>query len=145
MFCSIHVASVLQMVHMLLCHGGFLKTNAFMGTLHLSTYWSAIIHDFQHGGVNNDFLIKTAHPIALTYNDQSPLENHHLATAFQVFLDPQCQYVRVSLDVYFCRLWPLPASARLEIPRIPQVSHLYKLLRDTWQAAHIVLRWKHAA
>lgn len=63
----------------------------------MTTYWSAIVHDFQHGGLNNDFLIKTAHPIALTYNDQSPLENHHLAQAFAVFLEPQCQYVRVSM------------------------------------------------
>ena len=63
----------------------------------MTTYWSAIVHDFQHGGLNNDFLIKTAHSIALTYNDQSPLENHHLAQAFAVFLDPKCQYVRVSL------------------------------------------------
>ena len=46
--CSLHVASVLQMAHMLLCHGGFLKTNVFNGSLHLTTYWSAIIHDFQH-------------------------------------------------------------------------------------------------
>ncbi|KAL0043699.1 hypothetical protein WJX82_003553 [Trebouxia sp. C0006] len=90
---SLHVASVLQMTHMLLCHGGLLKSNAFAGSLHLASYWSAVVHDFEHGGLNNDFLIKTAHPIALIYNDQSPLENHHLAAAFGIWIDPQCQYM----------------------------------------------------
>ncbi|DBA82086.1 TPA: hypothetical protein ACH3X1_016801 [Trebouxia sp. C0004] len=90
---SLHVASVLQMTHMLLCHGGLLKSNAFAGSLHLASYWSAVVHDFEHGGLNNDFLIKTAHPIAMVYNDQSPLENHHLAAAFRIWIDPQCQYM----------------------------------------------------
>ena len=93
--CSLHVASVLQMTHMLLCHGGLLKSNAFAGSLHLASYWSAVVHDFEHGGLNNDFLVKTAHPIALIYNDQSPLENHHLAAAFRIWIDPQCQYMTV--------------------------------------------------
>ena len=33
-------------------------------------------------GVNNDFLIRTSDPLALLYNDASPMENHHLAAAF---------------------------------------------------------------
>ncbi len=94
------MASVLQMTHMLLCHGGLLKSNAFAGSLHLASYWSAVVHDFEHGGLNNDFLIKTAHPIALIYNDQSPLENHHLAAAFRIWIDPQCQYMTVGTQAH---------------------------------------------
>ena len=94
---SLHVASVLQMTHMLLCHGGLLKSNAFAGSLHLASYWSAIVHDFEHEGLNNDFLIKTGHPLALLYNDQSPLENHHLAAAFKIWIDPHCQYMTVRI------------------------------------------------
>ena len=26
-----------------------------------ATYWAALVHDYEHGGLNNDFLIKTAH------------------------------------------------------------------------------------
>ena len=54
-------------------------------SLHLSKllacYLAAIIHDYEHRGVNNDFLIKTGDPLALLYNDASPMENHHLAAA----------------------------------------------------------------
>ncbi len=45
----------------------------------LASYIAALVHDFEHSGVNNDFLIKTSHDLAITYNLQSPLENHHRA------------------------------------------------------------------
>ncbi len=94
--CSIHVASVVQMTHMLLCHGGIMQSKALSNIQLLSAYWSAAVHDFEHGGVNNDFLIKTAHPLAITYNDQSPLENHHLAAAVRLMFDPDLSYLPVS-------------------------------------------------
>ncbi len=59
------------------------------------TYWAALVHDYEHGGLNNDFLIKTAHPLAITYSDQSPLEHHHVAAATRVFLEPKYMYFTV--------------------------------------------------
>ena len=101
MFCSIHVASVVQMTHMLLCHGGVIKSGLLTRQAQLSTFWSACVHDFEHGGLNNDFLVKTSHPLAITYNDQSPLENHHHAAAVRLLLfDPSCRYLPVSLHPY---------------------------------------------
>ncbi|DBB14759.1 TPA: hypothetical protein ACH3X3_004373 [Trebouxia sp. C0006] len=94
---SIHVASVVQMTHMLLCHGGIMQSKALSNIQLLSAYWSAAVHDFEHGGVNNDFLIKTAHPLAITYNDQSPLENHHLAAAVRLMFDPDLSYLPMSV------------------------------------------------
>ena len=95
--CSIHVASVVQMTHMLLCHGGIMQSNALTRVQHLSAYWSSAVHDYEHGGLNNDFLIKTAHPIAIVYNDISPLENHHLAASVKIMHDfPDCCYLPVS-------------------------------------------------
>eukprot|EP00877_Chromochloris_zofingiensis_P004948 jgi/Chrzof1/14454/Cz09g03160.t1 len=43
-----------------------------------------IVHDFEHRGVNNDFLVRLGDPLAILYNDKSPLENHHLAAAFHL-------------------------------------------------------------
>lgn len=38
-------------------------------------------------GRGNAFLINTQQPLALLYNDQSVLENHHIALAFQLTLE----------------------------------------------------------
>lgn len=94
--CSIHVASVVQITHMLLTRGGVMKSNAMTRSQQLATYISAVVHDFQHGGVNNDFLIKTFHPLAMLYNDISPLENHHLASAAMVLHHPDHVFFPVS-------------------------------------------------
>ena len=102
--CSIHVASVVQMTHMLLCHGGVIQSKAMDKTLRWGTYWAALVHDYEHGGLNNDFLIKTAHPLAITYSDNSPLEHHHIAAATRVFLEPECQYFTVSSCCVLCVL-----------------------------------------
>jgi len=43
-----------------------------------------IIHDYEHPGYSNQFIVRTKHPIAIRYSDICVLENHHLASAFQV-------------------------------------------------------------
>ncbi|KAL0037875.1 hypothetical protein WJX79_003284 [Trebouxia sp. C0005] len=90
---SIHAASVVQMTHMLLCHGGLIKSGLITKTQQLSSYWSAAVHDYEHGGLNNDFLIKTSHALAVRYNDQSPLENHHMSAAVQLLFQPDYSYI----------------------------------------------------
>ena len=42
------------------------------------------IHDFEHFGYNNAFLIESQHQWAVDYNDQSVCENHHVAAAFNL-------------------------------------------------------------
>jgi hypothetical protein len=45
---------------------------------------SALCHDLDHPGVNNQFLIASREELATLYNDISPLENHHSSLAFQL-------------------------------------------------------------
>lgn len=47
---------------------------------------AAFIHDYEHPGVNNQFLIRTKHPKAIRYSDVSPLENHHIAAVFKLWM-----------------------------------------------------------
>ncbi|CAG9535406.1 unnamed protein product [Cercopithifilaria johnstoni] len=47
---------------------------------------AAAVHDLDHPGRGNAFLINTQQPLALLYNDQSVLENHHISLAFQLTL-----------------------------------------------------------
>ena len=42
------------------------------------------VHDYEHLGYNNAFLVETSHEWAITYNDVSVCEHHHVAAAFEV-------------------------------------------------------------
>jgi hypothetical protein len=62
---------------------------------------AAIIHDFRHPGYTNQFMINSDHELALTYNDQSVLENFHLAEAFKLIKIPDCNiFSGVSRETY---------------------------------------------
>jgi hypothetical protein len=42
------------------------------------------MHDLNHGGKTNPFLANSMNALATLYNDQSILENHHVATTFML-------------------------------------------------------------
>ncbi|KAM3146931.1 hypothetical protein pb186bvf_001085 [Paramecium bursaria] len=45
---------------------------------------SALCHDVDHSGRNNHFEVSSYSKLALRYNDESVLENHHAATTFKI-------------------------------------------------------------
>ena len=62
---------------------------------------SASCHDLQHFGVNNQFLIESKHDFALRYNDESVLENHHVATAIKFINEEDTAiFERLSIEDY---------------------------------------------
>mmetsp|Transcript_14930 Transcript_14930/g.14798 ORF Transcript_14930/g.14798 Transcript_14930/m.14798 type:complete len:110 (-) Transcript_14930:39-368(-) len=42
---------------------------------------AAAVHDYEHPGLNNMFLINSKDTLALRYNDIGVLENHHIASS----------------------------------------------------------------
>lgn len=52
----------------------------------LAAFVADLIHDYEHPGYSNQFVIRTKHPLAIRYSDTSVLENHHLAAAFSLML-----------------------------------------------------------
>ena len=54
---------------------------------------SAFVHDVDHPGCMNSYLIATSHPLAVLYNGRSVLENHHAATATALLLRPELNFI----------------------------------------------------
>uniref|UniRef100_A0A665UNC0 Phosphodiesterase n=1 Tax=Echeneis naucrates TaxID=173247 RepID=A0A665UNC0_ECHNA len=52
----------------------------------MALYVAAAMHDYDHPGRTNAFLVATSAPQALLYNDRSVLENHHAAAAWNLFM-----------------------------------------------------------
>jgi hypothetical protein len=82
-----HAADVLQSMYLLM-------TNALGGCLGdlelLAGIIAAVCHDYKHIGVNNDFLVRSGHDLAMIYNGNSPMENHHASST--LFLLRQKEY-----------------------------------------------------
>jgi len=86
-----HVADVVQSMHVILCKGGIGK---FVGKFEiLAGLIAATIHDYEHRGFNNDFLIKTNDEWAIDSNDKAPNESHHLSAAFRILRHQDCNFL----------------------------------------------------
>ena len=64
----------------------------------LALYCSAAMHDFEHPGRNNQFLVSINSPLALLYNDRSVLENHHASASWILLKSNQNFNFLSSLD-----------------------------------------------
>ncbi|KAK4474004.1 hypothetical protein MN116_002640 [Schistosoma mekongi] len=52
----------------------------------VATLLAAIVHDVDHPGKTNPFLVNSNDPLAILYNDIAVLESHHAAVAFELTL-----------------------------------------------------------
>ncbi|KAJ8380848.1 hypothetical protein SKAU_G00016260 [Synaphobranchus kaupii] len=85
---NIHAADVTQSTHVLLSTPGL--EAVFTDLEILAAIFASAIHDVDHPGVSNQFLISTNSELALMYNDASVLENHHLAVGFKLLQEENC-------------------------------------------------------
>jgi len=77
---SEHAADVTQSVNVFLTTGGLAQLLTPLEILALLL--AAVVHDFDHVGFSNAFLVNTDDPLALLHNDKSVLENHHIHQTF---------------------------------------------------------------
>ncbi|KAM5191271.1 3',5'-cyclic-AMP phosphodiesterase 4D isoform 4-T4 [Mantella aurantiaca] len=85
---NIHAADVAQSTHVLLSTPAL--EAVFTDLEILAAIFASAIHDVDHPGVSNQFLINTNSELALMYNDSSVLENHHLAVGFKLLQEENC-------------------------------------------------------
>jgi hypothetical protein len=59
--------------------------------------FSALIHDLDHDGVSNWQLVKEQHPIAVTYDGLSAMEQHSFNLAFELLMEDSYSELRAAL------------------------------------------------
>uniref|UniRef100_A0A0N5CDM6 Phosphodiesterase n=1 Tax=Strongyloides papillosus TaxID=174720 RepID=A0A0N5CDM6_STREA len=88
---QIHAADVTQSIHV------FLNSPSLKGVFSdleiLAGIFAAAVHDVDHPGFTNQYLINSNNELAIMYNDESVLEQHHLAVAFKLLQDSSCDFL----------------------------------------------------
>ncbi|XP_055683459.1 cAMP-specific 3',5'-cyclic phosphodiesterase isoform X5 [Lutzomyia longipalpis] len=85
---SLHAADVTQSTNVLLNTPAL--ESVFTPLEVCGALFAACIHDVDHPGLTNQFLINSSSELAIMYNDESVLENHHLAVAFKLLQNQGC-------------------------------------------------------
>lgn len=92
---AVHGCDVLQETHAFVLHA--LRPYGMVTKVDiLALLTAAAVHDLEHKGVTNDFLVATKDEWALEFNDQSPNEMHHLQAAFKLLNMPEMDFLTAS-------------------------------------------------
>jgi len=129
---STHATDVLQTVHHMINATGLYH---WLSDLELmSMLFAAAVHDAEHTGTTNDFHVSTRSPLAILYNDQSVLENHHLAVAWNTLDQPNCNILE-NLDdderTYFKELVTEMVLSTDMAMHFPQVNEIKATIENT--------------
>ena len=79
-----------MMTHVAAGRSKFSKFSKFSPAELFAGLLSAAFHDVGHGGLNNTYLVNSRDALAVRYNDTHVLENMHLAIAFGVARNSEC-------------------------------------------------------
>eukprot|EP00727_Mastigamoeba_balamuthi_P010415 m51a1_g5997 putative 3 5 -cyclic nucleotide phosphodiesterase (739) ;mRNA; r:130-2836 len=91
---SVHAADVTQAMYSLMCGCVMQFTPLEM----LAAALAAAIHDYNHPGLNNNFMCATLDPLFFRYNGLSVLESMHVAKAFKILLAKDCNFLSAKLS-----------------------------------------------
>nr|CAD2184844.1 unnamed protein product [Meloidogyne enterolobii] len=89
---QIHGADVAQSISVLISSPAL--EGVFSDLEVLAAIFASAIHDVDHPGFTNQYLINTQSELAIMYNDESVLEQHHLAVAFKLLQDRDCDFLQ---------------------------------------------------
>ncbi|CAI2381292.1 unnamed protein product [Moneuplotes crassus] len=89
-----HAADVCQTLYCFMVKGNWITLSQLGNLDLLSMILGASVHDYEHPGVNNMYLINSSDKLAIRYNDESVLENHHIASASDLLKTPQYDILR---------------------------------------------------
>ncbi|GMR35893.1 hypothetical protein PMAYCL1PPCAC_06088, partial [Pristionchus mayeri] len=87
----IHGADVTQSMHVLLKSP--VLNGVFSDLEVMAALFAGAIHDVDHPGFTNQYLINSNNELAIMYNDESVLEQHHLAVAFKLLQESSCDFL----------------------------------------------------
>lgn len=90
---STHAADVVQAFHYYLIGCEIKDSYNYSLTDYAICILSACIHDYQHPGRTNVFLMNTKNKLAVIYNDISVLENHHVASCFKLMYEKDSNFL----------------------------------------------------
>ena len=81
---SMHAADVLHVTSYILKNGGLIECANLSDEDIFAAVFAAVIHDFNHPGINNNFHIRVQTYLAILFNDRSVLENVHVSCTFEL-------------------------------------------------------------
>lgn len=79
-----HAADVAQTLYYFVINGNWIALAKMDNIDIVSMILAGAVHDHEHPGFNNLYLINTRDTLAIRYNDVSVLENHHVASTFSL-------------------------------------------------------------
>ncbi|GMH57042.1 hypothetical protein TL16_g02275 [Triparma laevis f. inornata] len=91
----VHAAAVMHMVYKVVKTA---KIYPLSQLEILAMLIAAMCHDVDHPGTDNDFEVQCQSELAITYNDTSVLENHHVATCFRSARQSEKHNIFAKLD-----------------------------------------------
>lgn len=84
-----HAADITQTLFYFINYGELNSTLSLTEHDIMCLIISGAVHDMEHPGFNNGYLINAKDKLAITYNDKSVLENYHISSTFRLLLNKE--------------------------------------------------------